>query len=143
MSLARRFSSMLILVDTCQASSLLLPLAEAHPPTPRDTNARNPFPRIVGLASSMLGENSYSLNIDSHLGVVSALFALHLRHDKHANILYQTPKSFAYELRFCLMHAAGSIRSLHLLHSPVPTLDSSRCRTRHVYALEPWFFDNF
>ena len=78
-----------MLVDTCQASSLLQPLADAQSPSgtipavvpgpagvagPAGTSAAPAAPAapaagpIVGLASSALGENSYSLEIDPRIG---------------------------------------------------------------------------
>ncbi|KAL1529241.1 hypothetical protein AB1Y20_000196 [Prymnesium parvum] len=63
MAIARRYAEMLVLVDTCQASTLLEPIARAY------DDATPSLPPIVALASSAAGENSFSLEIDATLGV--------------------------------------------------------------------------
>ena len=76
MAVTQRYAEMLVLVDTCQASSLLQPLAGAQLPGaqaategtgPTDEAAAAAGP-IVGLTSSALGENSYSLEVDTWIG---------------------------------------------------------------------------
>ena len=69
-----RFSELVMLVDTCQASSLTMPL-HAVPSgawrraTVASSTAARALPRVATFASSARGEHSYSYEIDSRLGV--------------------------------------------------------------------------
>lgn len=61
---ARRYSSLLVVADTCQAASVTLALEAAH------------VPRGIVIASSEVGENSYAVGFDDMLALaVSDLFS--------------------------------------------------------------------
>ena len=84
-----RFSELLLLIDTCQASSITALLHDAalmrSPPPPPSPAGRDhaattaASPRIATFASSLVGENSFSHEVDSLLGVaVSDRFTFQL-----------------------------------------------------------------
>ena len=89
MAAAHRCAELLLLVDTCQAATLAAPLIEAA------GNAwAVPAPRLVSLASSALGENSYSLEADETLGVaLSDRFTFHVHRFLNALIPEAIPSS--------------------------------------------------
>ena len=73
-----RFSELLVLTDTCQASTMPAPLHEASLLPPPDGSLA--APRIASMSSSELGQNSFSHEVDSRLGVATSdrfTFELH------------------------------------------------------------------